>query len=840
MVIIQAAFCIEIPWTGGISEDALTTSNWDLNTLPGSDDTAVFSSSGFIFTPTLSGSPATDIRMGTLQFVDTACYNFILQFTTSRQFRLQQVGVANSGTSEQVFSIHGSNSIFRFENNSSADATQSGKIFYELTNVGRLRFANSATASNANINLKASGGLLEFFSTSTAGNAQITMTGDRSTATFFNNSRGGSATITSTDKGNIAFTNTSKAQNIRIFADKTTLSFKGASQANSAQVLAINGSRVTFSGNSMANTSTILTHASSVIFEETASGGEAAINLHSQSQLQFNQHNTLGSLSADSSSSIHLNAFQLSLGANHTDSTIEGTISGIGGSLAKKGSGRLILNGNHTFTGCTDIQGGTLAGTGSINGDLTIQTGAIFVPGNHMVGTFNIAGNYLQSAESVLAASIDGSGQSSLVDAQGLASINGNLNIHSPDGQYHVGTPYLIVRGQKGRNGTFSSCSVTNPYFLPSLEYDAAHVFLTLKTNFNPFAANQNQRNVARQIDQLLQPDYSQQALIHHLGTLTPGQLQKRLAQYSGAQYVSLIQSLQFSHHRLIQRLSALNLCLPVCCQGGSPLTFWAQGSGERGFISNSHRTPGLKSTTWNINLGGFKYLGLHLALGASVNYEFNQINFKLGGNAKVHQTQGILFALYQHPSFYALANLIGGGGNCKIKRLAFIKNERIRPSTNPFLANGAAYFELGKTFCASKVKWQPFLGLDLSYFHQQSSIERHGKILNLKILHKKLSTIKSRMGFHVRGDFDGLEIKVGFDWRYAFKGFQNEMRVQFKNFGDSFKVQGAPLHRHSFESFLQAKKQIFPGVQLYGQLAGEKGHCFSNYQASLGLNAFY
>jgi len=122
---------------------------------------------------------------------------------------------------------------------------------------------------------------------------------------------------------------------------------------------------------------------------------------------------------------------------------------GVGGSLNKIGEGTLILSGANTYTGGTSIKrgvlqvdgsissntfvnwGGRLAGSGTVNGNVTNARGKIS-PGDALgePGVLTIGENYTQTAGGTLFIQIGGGnpGQVSVLDVQGNANLNGFLD----------------------------------------------------------------------------------------------------------------------------------------------------------------------------------------------------------------------------------------------------------------------------------------------------------------------------------------------------------------------------------------------------------------------------
>jgi autotransporter-associated beta strand protein len=250
-----------------------------------------------------------------------------------------------------------------------------------FTNTGAIVFTGSSSAGNATFS---NDGELTFLDTSTAGEATFINEGGKVAGTggamivFDAGSTAGNASIT-TNGG--AVSGTFNAQTL----------FRG--HAGNATLIANGGTGGSLGG---------LLH-----FVDASKGGTARVEVFGNGNLDISGHAapgiTVGSL--EGSGRVLLGNRKLTLGSNNQNTNFTGSIrdggtnGGIGGSLAKIGTGELVLARRNTYTGGTlvrrghltvnntggsgtgigpvQINGGILGGTGIITGAINLGNGTV-------------------------------------------------------------------------------------------------------------------------------------------------------------------------------------------------------------------------------------------------------------------------------------------------------------------------------------------------------------------------------------------------------------------------------------------------------------------------------
>ena len=183
-----------------------------------------------------------------------------------------------------------------------------------------------------------------------------------------------------------------------------------------------------------------------------------------------------------------------------------GVISGTG-ALTQAGPGTLVLVGASTFAGATTVAAGTLVVNGSIGGSTvtvnaggrlagngtlgsaTIASGGTVAPGNS-IGTLLVLGALEFAAGSTFEVELDATLASDLIQAGGVATINGGtVNALKAAGVYTPGSRWTILTAAGGVTGTFDALTQNMPFVDLALSYDPTHAYIDAVRNSVTFCA---------------------------------------------------------------------------------------------------------------------------------------------------------------------------------------------------------------------------------------------------------------------------------------------------------------------------------------------------------------
>ncbi|WP_370681737.1 Ig-like domain-containing protein [Comamonas sp. GB3 AK4-5] len=169
-----------------------------------------------------------------------------------------------------------------------------------------------------------------------------------------------------------------------------------------------------------------------IVDGENAIGDNTSVTVNSNAIFTLSSNQTIGSLASNlSTASIQLGSFTLTVGGNHTSTTVSGVISGTG-SLVKQGSGTLTLDsGSNSYSGGTTLSAGVLsvqAGGALGSGAITFNGGAMDIGTTTPLTFANMvqmtsAGTirFIEDAEATFSGAFTGSGALTVTGAAGGA-----------------------------------------------------------------------------------------------------------------------------------------------------------------------------------------------------------------------------------------------------------------------------------------------------------------------------------------------------------------------------------------------------------------------------------
>jgi len=198
-------------------------------------------------------------------------------------------------------------------------------------------------------------------------------------------------------------------------------------------------------------------------------------------------------------------------------------------------SGTVILNGTNSATSIAVNNTGTLGGTGTLNSNVSVFSGATLAPGTPGVaGTLmTITGNLGFQSGALYVVALNGT-SASRVDVGGTATLAGTVEAVLLPGSYSKNESYTILQAAGGVNGSFSAFS--NPGFSGTLTDPPGNLYLTLTSAHlgagTSLAANP--QNVATALNNFFNSGGTLTGGFGPLFGLTGGDLSGALSQLSG------------------------------------------------------------------------------------------------------------------------------------------------------------------------------------------------------------------------------------------------------------------------------------------------------------------
>jgi autotransporter-associated beta strand protein len=509
-------------------------------------------------------------------------------------------------------------------------------------------------------------------------------------------------------------------------------------------------------------------------------------------------------------------------------STWGNSISGAGG-LIKQGPGRLNLwGGSSTYTGLTQVQGGTLAVAGlsspvDIGAQGTLMSGDTpqnptgFQVLNNVTnagvlvvsqGDVHLSGNYVQQGNGRMAVSLG-----SQLYVNGTATLSGgDLYVYGANANYTLNSHTTVLTADGGLTGTFSALATAPSVTLTAtLGYDASSAWLDVQqVNLSQiqglpytaasFGAAQRTQSAFEQINSQLQGAASSTpagtGFIAGAASLqravSTEVMQRSLESLSGqlhaASAAMTFEAIDAGTRALSDRFDNL---LDAPKVGG-----WTQSLGYHGGMSR----PGYDNVGYDLSgllvgqdyrIGGSGIAGY--ALGQS------QGLGRLAESAdqgRSHALEGMLYGGVIHGSWYTMGRFGIGSYRETTRRQLELGNQFAGVASDANGRYGVAYGESGYRLAMGRTQVTPYVNLQYAQIQRDGFDELGGYGFGLK------SAAQSTARWQV-----GAGLRATHDWSLAG--------------GGSVSLQGRMLWQQSFGLRGEVFDASFSGIDQYAPLGG-------------------
>lgn len=558
-------------------------------------------------------------------------------------------------------------------------------------------------------------------------------------------------------------------------------------------------------------------------------------------------------------------------GANYT-ATIYNNMDGAG-RLVKTDLGTLVLEGENTYWGGTEVRQGTLqvdgdigdvvvGAEGRLGGNGTVGTAVVSgtLTGGKSMGVLSVDGDLTMQEGSTLEVKADAAGNSDRVDVTGIAYLNGGrVATLASGGDYADQTSYTILSAEGGIDGTFAGVTSNLAFLDAALSYSEKDVKLALTRNGTTF------ENVGNTHNQIVTGGGVEglgagNALYDRVLTLSAADARFAFDEMSGEIHSSakgvLLNDSRFvrdaADARVRSAFGAVGAAaLPVLAygEGGSELApaatdrfaMWSEAFGSWGSSRGDGNAASLDDSTGGLLIGGDAAFGEAWRAGLVAGY--SQTTFDVDDRSSSGNSDNYHLGLYGGGQWGAVG--LRGGAAYSWSRIDIGRSVAFpgfEDSLSAKYDEGTAqiFAEVGYRIDTAAASFEPFANLAYVSLHTDGFNE-HGGAAALKATGTTTDATFTTLGIRAQSNFVlggvAATARGTLGWRHASGDVKPLASVAFAG-GEAFTVVGTPIARDVavIEAGLDfaVSSQATLGLSYAGQLAS---HASDNgFKADLSI----